>query len=102
MTTIDPMTLKSERSAKLRMNKLDKRYDAAIAARNAVTGKARESGWCDELFAETAKHEAEMRAIYEQMEGLYLASKVRGWWVTGQWYKYMTSTHAQLVAQNRD
>ena len=99
---MDPASLKSERSAKLLMTKLDKRYDAAIGAKNEVGYRAREGGWSQEMFAEEAEYKKAMAAIIVEMEALKAACDKRGWYVPGKWLRYWGSTHCALVAANID
>src|ERR1700722_12791832 len=102
MKTIDPATLKSERSAKILATKLDRKYDEAIGARNAVTAGARETGWGTEESETCRAHENVMASVLEEMDALKTAAALRGWYVTSKWLRYFGSAHRALVFANMD
>jgi hypothetical protein len=101
-STLDPSSLKSERSAKILMTKMERRYEAARDERNSFNEQARQTGWSEEMFAEQRKAEVKMNAIVDEMIALSAAAHVRGWYVKGTLLRYWDSPTAALVAQNID
>ncbi len=90
----------TERAAKIKMTKLVKLHDAARGAKMAVSEKAHETGWSEEMFKEFWAFDAEMMRIYDEMVALRDACKAKDWYVTCSLIRYhegCPSVHA-----NRD
>jgi len=99
---VTPESLKSERSAKIRLTKLEGQYEAARDRRNGVNAKGQAGGWDEALFREREAHEALMALIVQEMRALSGAAAKRGWHVTGRLLRYWDSPTAALVAANID
>lgn len=89
---------KSHQAAKIKLTKLNKAYNEAIAARNEISHEP--GGWNQDRFARHDAAEKVMASIYAEMEAFRDACKAVGWYVTSSWLRYFEqnpSLHA-----NRD
>lgn len=101
-TGMNPETLKSERSAKIRMTKLEGRWNDAHGAKVLIIQKGNEEGWDDARFVERDAAQAVESAIVDEMRALADAASKRGWYVKGSLLRYWDSPTAALVAANID
>ncbi len=98
--TTSTLPAKTQRAAQIKLTKLNKKYDEAIAARNSINEEGRKGGFCEAIFVRERAAQASMDAIYAEMEAFRNACRAVGWYVSAQWLRYFEqnpSLHA-----NRD
>lgn len=99
---MNPNNLKSERSAKILMTKIERRYKAAHGELGAVLEARWTHGCTDDTFTQERAARDKMSAIVDEMRVLSDAAKARGWWVKGSTLRWMDSPTAELVRNNID